>query len=333
VWHLPVELMPNTASETVTVTVNVRGGMSPQDVETLICRPLEDTWGDLSRLENMVSSARKDRGVVSLQLEPGSDMKSATAEVHARLERVMNRCPLKLRNRSWPITKSPTPPCLWPRSRATVIRLKKCDMIETRFKDRLQRVSGVANVELGGGRENKILVEVDRDRLSAFRLSINQIVHRLGRRNVTTQVGTLTGQERSAAVRIVGTLAGIEDMKRLPIGRDPNGGTVLLGQVAEVTDSYMEAESLSRLNGRAAVSLYIQKESSANTLQTAREVERAMDTAWKELPPDLRRSVQKVVVSNQAETIAASLESVRMSLLSGVLLIVLVIAAFQSKTA
>jgi multidrug efflux pump subunit AcrB len=334
VWQLPVELMPNTASETVTVTVNVRGGMSPQDVETLICRPLEDTLGDLSRLENMVSSARKDRGVVSLQLEPGSDMKSATAEVHAKLERVMNRLPAEIEKpvvAHYEESDAPVFMAAFTSDRHSPEEMRH--MIETRFKDRLQRVTGVANVEVGGGRESKILVEVDKDRLSAFRLSINQIVHRLGRRNVTTQVGTLTGQDRSAAVRIVGTLAGVEDMKRLPIGRDPNGGTVTLGQVAEVTDSYMEAESLSRLNGRAAVSLYIQKESSANTLQTARDVERAMDAAWKELPPDLRKSVQKVVVSNQAETISDSLESVRMSLLSGVLLIVLVIAAFQSKTA
>ena len=333
-WHLPVELMPNTASETVTVTVNVRGGMSPQDVETLICRPLEDTLGDLSRLENMVSSARKDRGVVSLQLEPGSDMKSATAEVHARLERVMNKLPAEIEKpvvAHYEESDAPVFMAAFTSDRQTPEEMRR--LIETRFKDRLQRVSGVANVELGGGRESKILVEVDRDRLSAFRLSINQIVHRLGRRNVTTQVGTLSGQERSAAVRISGTLAGVEDMKRLPIGRDPNGGMVLLGQVAEVTDSYMEAESLSRLNGRAAVSIYIQKESSANTLHTAREVERAMDAAWKELPPDQRQSIQKVVVSNQAETIQASLESVRMSLLSGVLLIVLVIASFQSKTA
>lgn len=334
VWQLPVELMPNTASETVTVTVNVRGGMSPQDVETLICRPLEDTLGDLSRLENMVSSARKDRGVVSLQLEAGSDMKSATAEVHAKLERVMNRLPAEIEKpvvAHYEESDAPVFMAAFTSDRHSPEEMRH--MIETRFKDRLQRVTGVANVEVGGGRESKILVEVDRDRLSAFRLSINQIVRRLGRRNVTTQVGTLAGRDRSAAVRIVGTLAGVEDMKRLPIGRDPNGGTVVLGQVAEVTDSYMEAESLSRLNGRAAVSVYIQKESSANTLQTARDVERAMDTAWKELPPDLRRSVQKVVVSNQAETISASLESVRMSLLSGVLLIVLVIAAFQSKTA
>lgn len=332
-WHLPVELMPNTASETVTVTVNVRGGMSPQDVETLICRPLEDTLGDLSRLENMVSSARKDRGVVSLQLEPGSDMKSATAEVHARLERVMNRLPAEIEKpvvAHYEESDAPVFMAAFTSDRHSPEEMRH--MIETHFKDRLQRVTGVANVEVGGGRESKILVEVDKDRLSAFRLSINKIVHRLGRRNVTTQVGTLTGQDRSAAVRIVGTLAGVEDMKRLPIGRDPNGGTVVLGQVAEVMDSYMEAESLSRLNGRAAVSLYIQKESSANTLQTARDVERAMDTAWKELPPNLRRSVQKVVVSNQAETISASLESVRMSLISGVLLIVLVIASFQSKT-
>lgn len=332
-WNLPVELMPSTASETVTVTVNVRGGMSPQDVETLICRPLEDALGDLSRLENMMSSARKDRGIVSLQLQPGSDMKGATAEVHARLERVMNRLPAEIEKpvvAHYEETDAPIFMVAFTSDHHTPEEMRH--MLETRFKDRFQRVSGVANVEVGGGREGKILVEVDKDRLSAYRLSIQHIVRRLGRRNITTQVGTLASRDRLAAVRIVGTIGGVEEMKQLPVGHDPKGGTVFLGQIAKVTDSFMEAESLSRLNGRAAVSLYIQKESSANTLQTARDVERVLETTWNELPAPLKKDIQKVVVSNQAETIQSSLQSVRMSLLSGVLLIVLVIATFQSRT-
>src|SRR5512135_1420782 len=62
--RLPVDLMPNVSSETVTVTVGVRGGMSPTDVETLIARPLEEALGDLPRLKDLFSSSKKDRGVV-----------------------------------------------------------------------------------------------------------------------------------------------------------------------------------------------------------------------------------------------------------------------------
>jgi HAE1 family hydrophobic/amphiphilic exporter-1 len=69
---LPVELMPNAASETVTVSISVRGGMSPADVETLIVRPLESVLGDIPRLKAMFSNAKKDRGSVTLDFHPGS---------------------------------------------------------------------------------------------------------------------------------------------------------------------------------------------------------------------------------------------------------------------
>ena len=88
---LPVELMPNAASETVTVSVAVRGGMAPTDVETLIVRPLESALGDLPRLKSLFSNAKKDRGAVTLDFHPGVDMKRVTAEVHERVDRALAR--------------------------------------------------------------------------------------------------------------------------------------------------------------------------------------------------------------------------------------------------
>jgi hydrophobic/amphiphilic exporter-1 (mainly G- bacteria), HAE1 family len=327
----PVELMPNVASESVTVTIGVRGGMSPQDVETLIARPLEGALGDLPRLRDLFTSAKKDRCVTSLAFEPGADMKRVTSEVHERMERVLSRLPPEIERpviAHYEESDQPVYICAITSSRHSPQDIRR--LIDERVKDPLLRVPGVANVEVGGGRERKILVEVDRDRLLAYKLSFQRVVSLLGRRNVALQVGSVDRGKNVSPIRFVGTFQSVEEMKKVIVARDPSGGTLLLENIAAVKDSFLEPESLCRLNGRSAVSLYVQKESAGNTLEIADGVQKAFDRVWADLPPGTRAVLERVVVSNQAGSIRSAMGSVRMSLVSGVLLIVLVLCLFQS---
>ncbi|MBI4395529.1 MAG: efflux RND transporter permease subunit, partial [Elusimicrobia bacterium] len=328
---LPVELMPNIASETVAVTVNVRGGMPPHDVETLIIRPMEEALGDIGSLNNLFSSAKKDRGVVTLFFKPGVDMKVITSEVHERMERAIPKLPPEIEK---PVIahfeESDSPVYIGaitsPRFSPEEIR----KIVDERIKDKLLRVPGVANVEVGGGRERKILIEVDRDRLRAYGLSIQRVVSLLGRRNVAVQVGSVEGSQRVSPIQLVGSFKNVSDMKKVMVSRDSSGGMILLENIAAVKDSYMESESLSRLNSQSAVSFYVQKETTGNTLQVVRGLEQALDESWRDLPASIRKSLERVTVSDQAVSIRSAIASVRMSLVTGVLLIVLVLCLFQS---
>lgn len=331
---LPVELMPNSASETISVTVSVRGGMNPRDVEALIARPLEETLSDLPRLKTLFVSARKDRCAVSLSFAPGADMRAAAAQTHERVERALPRLPAEIER---PVIahfeESDAPVYIAAVTSPSLPPEEIRRVVEERIKERLLAVEGVASVEVGGGRERKVLVELDRDRLLAYGLSVRRIASLLARRNIALQAGTVGGGKRLAPVRFAGTFRSVEEMRQVAAVQDPSGGTVLLGHLGTVKDSFLEPESLSRLNGRAAVSLYVQKESSANALKTARAVDKALERLWRELPPAAASRLERVTVSNQAVGIAAAMGSARMSLLSGTLLIMLVLAVFQGGNA
>jgi hypothetical protein len=101
--------------------------------------------------------------------------------------------------------------------------------------------------------------------------------------------------------------------------------------VATVTDGYLESESLSRLNGQAAVSVYIQKESSANTLKTSRAIQLALDSAWREGGLAKRRVCRGLSSATKPQGIQSALVSVRVSLLAGVFLILLALCVFESR--
>lgn len=328
---LPVELMPNAASETVTVSISVRGGMSPADVETLIVRPLESVLGDIPRLKAMFSNAKKDRGSVTLDFHPGVDMKRVTAEVNERVDRVISKLPPEIEK---PVIahfeENDTPIFILAVTSPRLSPEEVRRLVDDRLKDRLLRAPGVANVEVGGGREGKILIELDRSRMLAYRLSPHQITSLIGRRNVAIQVGNVRGVTRVSPIRVGGQVRSLDDLRNVVVARDPSGGTVLLDNVATVTDGYLESESLSRLNGQAAVSVYIQKESSANTLKTSRAIQLALDSAWRE-GGLASEGLSRIVVSDQAQGIRAALVSVRVSLLAGVLLILLALCVFESR--
>jgi HAE1 family hydrophobic/amphiphilic exporter-1 len=330
---LPVELMPNAASETVTVSVSVRGGMAPMDVETLIVRPLESALGDLPRLKSLFANAKKDRGSVTLDFHPGVDMKRVTAEVHERVDHALARLPSEIEKpviAHFEENDAPIYIAAITSERLSSEEVRR--LVDERVKDALLRVPGVANVEVGGGREGKILVELDRGRLVAYGLSPHRVTALLGRRNVAVQVGSVESAARVAPVRVAGRFKGVGDIGKVVVGQDAGGGTILLENVAVVRDSYLEPESLSRLNGKAAVSLYIQKESGANTLRTVGGVEKALDAVWRGLPVD-RGGLKRVVVSNQAQGILTAVVSVRVSLVCGVLLILLALCLFESERA
>lgn len=329
--RLPVELMPNAASETVSVTISVRGGMAPNDVETSIVRPLEEVFGDLPRLQTLYGSAKKDRATLTLLFEPGVDMRRTTAYVHERVDRALPQLPPEIEKpviAHFEESDAPVYIAALTSEHLNPEALRR--VVDEKITDRLLRVSGVANVEVGGGRESKILIELDKDRLLAYRLSVHRIAALLGRRNVAVQVGGIEDAQRGTPVRLVGTFRTLEDMKKIVVGRAPGGGGVLLEQVARVSDDYLEPESLSRLNGRSAVSIYVQKESAANTLNVANGVEKALNDAWRDFPGPLRKQITKVVVSNQATGIRASMASVRVSLVLGILLILLALCLFES---
>jgi hydrophobic/amphiphilic exporter-1 (mainly G- bacteria), HAE1 family len=280
----------------------------------------------------MLSVSKKDRCVVTLLFESGTNMKAAGSDIHERLERAVPRLPPEIEK---PVIaryeESDAPVYMAALTSARLSAEEIRELVDRHIKDRILRVDGVANVEVGGGRESKILAEVDRDRLLAHGLSVHRIVQALARRNVAVQAGALREGTRASAVRLLGTLRSLEDLRNIVVARDPSGGTVLLRQVAEVSRSPLESESLSRLNGRAAVSFYVQKESSANTVRVVDGVHEALEQAWKSLRPGVRRSLDRVVVSDHAANIRAAMGSVRLSLWLGMVLIVLVLCAAESN--
>jgi HAE1 family hydrophobic/amphiphilic exporter-1 len=196
---LPVDLMPNAGAGSLTVMIGVRGGLPPEDIENLVTKVVEEAVATAAHLRNVLSVSRKDRSTVTLTYEPGTDLSFAALEVQERLAKIKNKLPRDIEK---PIvahySEGDYPVIILSLTSDKLTPEKLRELVDNRLKPQLSRVNGVANVEVGGGRERKILVEFYQDRLEAYRLSIRQVIDMIGKNNVNL----LSGKTVTAAGRM-----------------------------------------------------------------------------------------------------------------------------------
>src|SRR4051812_5728887 len=204
-FNLPVDLMPNSESKTITVFVGVRGGMPPEDIENLVTVPIEESMATMGGLESMLSVSRKDKSTITLDFGEKVDIKRASLEVSERVSRIRGKLPKEIEkpivaryneNDSPIVILSATSPVKTPE----VLRT----LIERDLKPLLSRVPGVANVEIGGGRQRKILVEFEKAKLEAHGLPILDIIRQLGANNVNLTSGRFESGRDSWGVQFLG---------------------------------------------------------------------------------------------------------------------------------
>ncbi len=326
---LPVELMPNTSFGNVTIFINVRGGIPPVEIEERITRPIEEAVSSVSHIRSIESTSEEASSTVVIKFEPGTDMNFAALEVREKFARVKNKLPEEIEK---PVIAkyqhSDVPIIILAMTggkRYTPEMLGK--IVDESLKTRLERINGVADVEVGGRRERKILVEISQKKLDAYGMPIQKIVNVLGANNLNLLAGNIEGQTDKLLTRIIGEFKEIKDIENIGIASTRGGTIIRLKDLAQVKDSYLEATSYARTNLAPTVSVYIQKESMANTLKVTDDVLEAIKEfeADEKLP---QRGIRLISVYNQGDFIRKAINDVKSSLLFGAFLAVFVLWIF-----
>jgi HAE1 family hydrophobic/amphiphilic exporter-1 len=199
------------------------------------------------------------------------------------------------------------------------------EIAEEQIKEKIMRVSGVANVEIGGGRERKLLIEVDNSKLVAYSLPILEVVQKINLSNISISAGEIDERGKNYVIRATGEYNDISEIQNTGIAITPAGSVVRIKDIAEVRDSYYEPTSFARLNVQPVVSLYIQKESAANTISTAKQAIKVIDG----LKGILDESIAVTVVKNDADYINKAIYSLCEALVVGAILLAGILFLFM----
>ncbi len=327
-FYLPVDMMPNAESSQVTIYVGVRGGMPSEDIEHLVTEPIEEAVATMSGLKEILSTSKKDRSTITLMFEDSDNVKRAQLEVSERLARIKGKLPREIEKpivaryneNDHPIViLSATSSVKTPE----VIR----SLIEKDLKPLLARVPGVGNVEITGGRQRKILVEFEKSKLEMHTLSILDVIRELGQSNVSLSSGKFDSGRDAWSVQLIGDFKSLDEMRELGVSITKQGSRIRLKDIATVRDYYLEPESYARINNQPSVSIYVQKESGANTIKSAQEVLRTVGEYQKTLPKDIGIGVS----IDQSVAIKQAISDVRGALTEGALLTAFILWLFLRR--
>jgi CzcA family heavy metal efflux pump len=319
---LGLDLMPELEIPSVSV-ITAYEGAGPEEVETLITEPMEDTLSTISGVDEVISISKEGISTVTLRFEWGEKIDESINDVRERIDLIRERLPEEADNPiifKFDLSMIPIAIIAFT-AEESYPDLQ--DIVDDEIVDPLKRVDGVASVTAGGGLLRQIRVDIDRDKLAALDLSITQLNQALAAQNISTPGGNIRSGYKDYLLRTPEEFSSPEEVAEVVIARR-NGIPIKLKDVADVRDFFKERTFEVRMNGQKAMAIFIQKQSGKNTVEVARAVGEKLEQLKKNLPPD----VESRIVMDSSEFILASVGTLRDTVFWAVFFVFIVLLFF-----
>ena len=320
--RLPVDLMPELVYPTLTVRTDY-SNVGPQEVEDLITRPIEEAVAAIAGVETITSSSSEGQSTVRVSFTWGTDLDEASDEVRTRVDRIRGQLPegaeppsvFKFDLASFPILfLGISSPSLGP------IDLR--EFTEERIERRLERVPGVASVDVRGGLRRQVQVNLERDKMLALDLSADQITRLLREENLNRPAGKVEEGNLDIFLRTVGEYRTAPEIGSTVVAVR-EGKPLYLRDIARVEEGVEEVTTITRINGEPGIRVSINKQSGANTVQVADGVKREVELMRLDFP-----EIRVTEIIDTSEYIRNAIANVRNAAILGGILAVVVLLFF-----
>ncbi len=323
--ELGLDVFPKVDLPTVTVTTRLEGA-SPEEIESTITKRIEEAVNTINGIDELRSTTLEGQSQVFVTFVLERNIDEAANDVREKVGTVLSEFPQG--------TEAPAIEKFDPDSSpimAIVVSGKRSareitELADKRIKRQLETVKDIGAVTLVGERKREIQLFVNPHRLEAFNLSIQQVKQAVQRQNVEVPGGNITWQAREEGLRTLGRIERASDFNDLIVA-DYKGAPARIRDIGYAADGEEEPRTLSRLDGRGAVSLLVQKQSGTNTVAVVDRVKAKLQEIKQTLPPD----VEFQVVRDLSRFIKRSIAEVEEHLLLGGLLASLIVAFFIGR--
>ncbi|CAN7241619.1 efflux RND transporter permease subunit [Phenylobacterium sp. LjRoot225] len=317
---MPREADPEVAFPFVSVVVPFPG-VSPEDAERLLVKPLELQLQNLEGLKEMNAVARENVAIVNLEFVPEFNRDKALADVRAKVDLARARFPPDAEQPIIEEADTSLNPVIGivlhgPAPERELFRISRD------LKERLETLPGVLGAEVNGARDEMMEVTVDPIRMEAYNVTVGDLQSVIARNNQLVPAGALQSGGARFAVKVPGVIGEPADILSLPVKK--NGDRLItIGDVGEVRRAFKEAGSITRFNGEPAFTIEVQKRSGANVIETNRQV-RAMVKAEQARWPN---TIKVDYTFDDSEFIGRTLIVLESGLITATLLVMLIVVA------
>jgi multidrug efflux pump len=319
-WQIPKEADPDINIPIIYVSI-AHKGISPEDAERLLVRPLEQELRTVEGVEEMRSTAYQGGAYVILEFDAGFDADKALADVRDKVDDAGPELP----EDSDEPTVNEVNTAMFPAILVTLsgeVPERTLRRVARDLEDKIEAITSVLEAKIAGDRDEQVEIVIDPLLAESYRLSGQDIIASVRRSNLLVAAGSVDTGHGRFAVKVPGLFETIDDVLDMPV-RVSGDAVVTVRDIAVVRRGFKDPESFSRLNGRPAITLEVSKRSGENIIATIQQVRAVVEAEREAWPPAV-----KVTYSQDRSTyIQNMLTDLQNSVISAVLLVMIVVVA------
>lgn len=269
---LTYELLPDISSPVLTVST-VYPGAGPGEVESSVTKKIENAVSTLENIEGTQAISMESFSTVIVELKYGTDIDQAVQSAQRKIDAIAATLPEDALESSIGKFSLDEMPVMRLGATSDMEPVAFTNLFLNEIQPEMARIEGVAKVDVIGGEEREISVNVDREKLKYYNLSILQISQAIAQGNLDFPTGSVQDNQQDILVRLSGKIKGLNELRNLNVATMSDGSKVYLKDVAEVFDTKKEASTINRINGRNSIGVLISKQSDGNTVEVSKVVQ------------------------------------------------------------
>ncbi len=323
-FSLNYELFPKY-SQPVLVIVTPYPGASPSEVENSVTKRVEDAISSLEDIDNIQSTSSEGNSVVVIIFKTSADMDKALENATRKVANIEYLLPKDVRKPIISNFSMDDIPIMRLGITSKIPSTELYDLVKNKIKPMISTVNGISQVDIVGGEEREIRVNVDNEKLKSYQLSILQVTQAIQSANMEFPTGKIKDQQQEVIIRLSGKFMALEDLKKLVITTKTDGSPVRLEDIAEIQDAKKETSSINRFNGQNSVGLLVFKQPDGNEVEISKKVKETIAQIEEVYKP---QQVRFAIANDTSEFTLVSANAVMKDLLLAICLVALVMLVF-----
>ncbi|KAK3582503.1 hypothetical protein CHS0354_024051 [Potamilus streckersoni] len=265
------ELLPKISPPVVSI-ITVYPGGGAEEVESSVTKVIEDQVSSVENLDVVISSSNVGLSTITLQFKQSANVREALQEVERLLNLIKNDLPEDSEEPKAFRFAFDELPVLRLGVTSNMKDVDFFDLIDKQIKPAIGSINGVGQVNIVGGTKREIRVNMSKEKLEFYKMSLGQVVASIMVANLDFPTGVVKNMNEQFTVRISGKISSVDVLKELVMLKVPNGGEIRLKDVAEITDGAEDVSQYNRINGNPSIGLLVSKQSDANAVEVSKEV-------------------------------------------------------------
>jgi len=319
--RLPIDLMPDISYPTLSISCTYENA-GPEEIEELITRPIEEAMSAVPGVEEVTSVSAEGQGTVRVTFSWGTDLDAAANDIRDRLDRVIQRLPDDADRPTLRKFDLASFPILILGAYSNLDPVQTRQIIEDQVEYRLERVPGVAAVDIWGGLDREIHVNLDPAKINALSIPLDEIIRHISEGNVNIPAGTIERGNFEVTIRTPGEYADLTQLQNTVIAVR-QGVPIQLREIATVEDAWEKITRIVRVNGVLGMRLSVNKQSGKNTVEVARGALEELERINRDIP-----QITITPIIDTSDYIQRSITNVGSSAIYGGILAVIVLLLF-----